>query len=171
MNKSRLKQLLEAYYRGDTSLEEEQLLISYFRETTTISEEFKEDALLFKEIDRLDDESSLPAPFEQELNLWMEQKIAEEKQQKRPRFSRKIIQISLATAAAVIVAFTAKFTLLTPSYEPNIIYADSQQAAELTARALTIAIEKLNQGIDEVELTNRKLEDVTHVITKIKKQK
>lgn len=171
MNKSRLKQLLECYYRGETSLEEEQLLISYFRETTDVPEEFQEDVALFKEIDELDVESSLPAPFEQKLNLWMEQKIAEEGQVKRPLFSRKIIGISLATAAAIAIAFTAKFSLLTPSQEPNIIYADSQQATELTAKALTIVFQKLNQGVEEVELTNRKIEDIALVINKIKKSR
>lgn len=97
MNKNDIDQLLSKYYRGETTLDEEQQLLSALSDDSV-------DALLMKELEGVDNEIEVPADLESSLSDLIDQWDDEEQQEAKiaPSMWRRTSWIAAAASVAII---------------------------------------------------------------------
>ena len=97
MNKNEIDQLLSKYYRGETTLDEEQQLLGALSDDSV-------DALLMKELEGVDNEIEVPADLESSLSDLIDQWDAEEKQEAKmaPSIWRRTSWWAAAASVAVL---------------------------------------------------------------------
>jgi len=147
----KVRKMLERFYQGETTLEEERWLQDYLS-STTVPEEFLADRELFDVFESTAE--SIPVP--RNLNSKILETIdrAERSQLK----SRRISLYSLSGLAAGLLALVAVyvFFLRTDSpaimaqYQANDTYEDPIEAYEEAKKALAYVSGKLNAGTSEI---------------------
>ena len=97
MNKNDIDQLLSKYYRGETTLDEEQQLLGALSDDSV-------DALLMKELEGVDNEIEVPADLESSLSDLIDQWDDEEQQEAKidPSMWRRTSWIAAAASVAII---------------------------------------------------------------------
>ena len=97
MNKNEIDQLLSKFYRGETTLDEEQQLRNVMSDDSV-------DALLMKELDGVDNEIEVPADLESNLSDLIDQWDDEEQQEAKiaPSIWRRTSWIAAAASVAII---------------------------------------------------------------------
>lgn len=97
MNKNEIDQLLSKFYRGETTLDEEQQLRNAFSDDSV-------DALLMKELKGVDSEIEVPADLESNLSSMIDQWDDEEQQEAKiaPSLWRRTSWIAAAACVAII---------------------------------------------------------------------
>lgn len=97
MNKNDINQLLSKYYRGETTLDEQQQLRSALSDDSV-------DALLMKELEGVDNEIEVPADLESSLSDLIDQWDDEEQQEAKiaPSMWRRTSWIAAAASVAII---------------------------------------------------------------------
>ena len=97
MNKNDIDQLLSKYYRGETTLDEEQQLLGALSDDSV-------DALLMKELEGVDNEIEVPADLESSLSDLIDQWDNEEQQEAKiaPSMWRRTSWIAAAASVAII---------------------------------------------------------------------
>lgn len=143
-----MKDLLEKYFEGKTSLEEEAQLKSYFR-SGQVEESLKQYQPLFQLFEK-EQEVALPADFDQKLMARLDS---------QPRifnlhtWQRRLLRIAAigAVLLAAYFAFHTTDTAPAPVAATAIDWSkyeitDEQQALEETKKALRLVSEKLNRG-------------------------
>ena len=97
MNKNDIDQLLSKYYRGETTLDEEQQLLGALSDDSV-------DALLMKELEGVDNEIEVPADLESSLSDLIDQWDDEEQQEAKiaPSMWRRTSWIIAAASVAII---------------------------------------------------------------------
>ena len=100
MNKNDIDQLLSKFYRGETTLDEEQQLLGALSDDSV-------DALLMKELEGVDSEIEVPADLEQSLSDMIDEWDAQEQQETKvvavaPSMWRRTSWIAAAASVAII---------------------------------------------------------------------
>ena len=97
MNKNEIDQLLSKFYRGETTLDEEQQLRNSLSDDSV-------DALLMKELEGVDNEIEVPADLESSLSDLIDQWDDEEQQEAKiaPSMWRRTSWIAAAASVAII---------------------------------------------------------------------
>ena len=97
MNKNEIDQLLSKFYRGETTLDEEQQLRNALSDDSV-------DALLMKELEGVDNEIEVPADLESNLSTLIDQWDDEEQQEVKiaPSMWRRTTWIAAAACVAII---------------------------------------------------------------------
>ena len=97
MNKNEIDQLLSKFYRGETTLDEEQLLRNVMSDDSV-------DALLMKELEGVDNEIEVPADLESSLSDLIDQWDDEEQQEAKiaPSMWRRTSWWAAAACVAII---------------------------------------------------------------------
>ncbi len=97
MNKNDIDQLLSKYYRGETTLDEEQQLLGALSDDSV-------DALLMKELEDVDNEIEVPTDLESSLSDLIDQWDDEERQEAKiaPSMWRRTSWIAAAASVAII---------------------------------------------------------------------
>ena len=147
-----IRKLLDRFYLGDTSLEEEGLLQDYFT-SPSIPEELMPDRDMFRALGNAD--NSVPVP--EDLN----QKILDviDQQEKKVGRTRRISVFSLSGLAAgllVVIAlyvgyFNDEGSGRLAANQMTDTYEDPQEAYEEAKRTLAYVSAKLNTGTSELE--------------------
>ena len=147
-----IRKLLDRFYLGETTLEEEKILQEYFS-SASIPEELMPDRDLFGSLENASDSVAVP----ESLN----QKILDviNKQEKKMVRTRRISVFSLSGLAAgllVVIAlyvgyFRADAPGLLASNQMTDTYEDPQDAYEEAKRTLAYVSAKLNIGTSELE--------------------
>lgn len=150
-NIDEIKFLLDKFYEGDTTLEEEAILTEFF-EQSEVPRELLAEAAQFK---FYNEEAAVTAPdidFEAKLVASIEQYEANRKIIK----SRNIIYYSSA-AAVVLIALTVYLSIFRSGNDfDNYIYnnSDPEVAYYETARALQIISESMEQATRDFDKLN-----------------
>ena len=105
MNKNEIDQLLSKYYRGETTLDEEQLLLGALSDDSV-------DALLMKELEGVDNEIEVPLDLESNLSDLIDEWDAEEQQEAKVAPSMWRHTSWWAAAASVAVLAVAGYWFL-----------------------------------------------------------
>ena len=97
MNKNEIDQLLSKFYRGETTLDEEQKLRNSLSDDSV-------DALLMKELEGVDNEIEVPADLESSLSDLIDQWDDEEQQEAKiaPSMWRRTSWWAAAASVAII---------------------------------------------------------------------
>jgi hypothetical protein len=138
MDLKKLKLLLEKYYEGETSLEEEKILKEFFGQEGLLEENFADKEILgfFNS-----DKTHLPTNFDQELKALIEDEF---KNNPKRRFL-KIIKWSGSIAAAIIIAigiFEINFKEQPHLYVDT--YKDRDKAYKETEQVLLFISQTMN---------------------------
>lgn len=147
-----IRKLLDRFYMGETTLEEEQILQDYFS-STSIPEALLPDRDLFRSLGNAGDSVAVPEGLNQKILDVIDQ------QEKKVVRTRRISVFSLSGLAAgllvVIALYVAYFRADGPgrlaSNQMTDTYEDPQDAYEEARRTLAYVSAKLNNGTSELE--------------------
>ncbi len=146
-----IRKLLDRFYLGETTLEEEKILQKYFT-SSSIPEELLPDRDLFRTLGDADDSVAVPEGLNQKILDVID------KQEKRVIRTRRISVFSLSGLAAgllvVIALYVGYFRADSPArlaQQMTDTYEDPRDAYEEARRTLTYVSAKLNTGTSELE--------------------
>jgi hypothetical protein len=147
-----IRKLLDRFYLGETTLEEEQVLQEYFS-SSSIPEELLHDRDLFRSLGDASDSVPVPEGLNQKILDVIDQ------QEKKLVRTRRISVFSLSGLAAgllvVIALYVGYFredgTGRLASHQMSDTYEDPQDAYEEARRTLAYVSTKLNTGTSELE--------------------
>jgi hypothetical protein len=145
MKEELLKTLLEKYYNGDTSVEEETSLKEYFSGDDVLPDYEAE-----KEIFRLYSASGETSAPDHELESRIKSAIDELDGNKAPHahFIRRYTVMSIAAALLILVA---SYFMLKHHAEPEDTFSDPRLAYAETMKILNEVSVKLNKGTSELK--------------------
>jgi hypothetical protein len=147
-----IRKLLDRFYLGETTLEEEQILQEYFN-STSIPEALLPDRDLFRSLGNAGDSVAVPEGLNQKILDVID------KQEKKVVRTRRISVFSLSGLAAgllVVIAlyvgyFRGDGSGRLASNQMTDTYADPQDAYEEARRTLAYVSTKLNNGTSELD--------------------
>lgn len=165
--------MLERFYQGRTTLEEEQWLQDYFS-SSAVPDEFFPDRDLFTVFQTTEDAMKIPGDLDQKILAKLE---GEERRELR---SRRITIYSLSGLAAGLLALIAVYLFFLRNEESPLLasqqwedtYEDPLQAYEEAKKTLLYVSNKLNQGTGElkhVQQVSRTTTDPLRSLSKINK--
>ena len=151
-NLEEIRKVLERFYQGETTLEEEKQLEEYFS-STAVPEELLPDKELFLGLTEADDQIHVPSDLNQKVLSTLEQ--VERKEVR----TRRISLFSLSGLAAGILVLIAVYLFFVRTDGPTRFassemvdtYDDPMDAYEEAKRALTYVSAKLNNGTSELK--------------------
>lgn len=149
---AKIRKLLDRFYLGETSLEEEKILQKYFS-SARVAEELMPDRDLFRSLESSEGDVPVPSSLNQKLVDVIDQ------QEKKVVRTRRISIFSLSGLAAgllvVIALYTGYFKTgnnpLMASHQMSDTYDNPQDAYEEARRALVYVSAKLNTGTSDLE--------------------
>ena len=180
----KIEQLMNAFYNGDTTPEEEALLLDFFN-NESLNENWYADRDMFNALYD-SSEITLPEGMAERLEKAIDERIAEsiivehsmkttvpgkeinEVHTKNPQY-KKIINlfISISSAAAVIL-FCIGLFLVSDKHNPsrNIAdtYTDPKEAAIVAEQMLTLVSSKLNQGLSPLEKVKESVDKTNELL-------
>jgi hypothetical protein len=148
INLHNLKQVLDRYYEGLSTLEEENAL-RYFFKSEHVPAEFETDKAMFTFAS-----TNVISESSEELNhtLWNAiHEGAEKKAERKSKIIRRISWISIAASALLIIGLN---WLLTQKNQPNLLadtYDDPAIALQQTREILLKISGSMNKGLSELE--------------------
>lgn len=163
MATEKIKNLLDKYFEGETSLDEEKILKNYFLDQRHIAEEFKSFAHLFTFIE---EEKKITAP---KLELTLQPKL------KTKKFSLSSSKWKVAASAAILIVagffvtkqFKTSKPLIAQHNKARIRVYDvgdnPEEALNATLFALNKASHKLNKGKTAAEESLLKIKKSTSI--------
>jgi len=151
-----IRKLLDRFYLGETTLEEEQLLQKYFS-SARVPEELMPDRDLFRSLEPAGNTIAVPGGLNQKILDVIDQ------QEKKVVRTRRISIYSLSGLAAgllVVIAlyvgyFSEDQSGLLASQEMTDTYEDPRDAYEEAKRTLAYVSAKLNTGTSELEYVKK----------------
>jgi hypothetical protein len=150
-DEKKIKQLLEAFYNGNTTLEEEALLLKFFN-SEGLDEKWYTDKDLFNVLHDSSD-IKLPKGISERLENVIDIHMAKETiPQKSHSKTRKLLIRITSVAAVLLLCIGLFFTTNKPvkSYTAD-TYTDPEEAAMVAEQALMLVSAKLNQGFHPLE--------------------
>ncbi len=163
MEAREIKLLLNKFYEGVTTSEEENTLRGYFKTEVNIPEELEDDKLLFSELSEYKEESLPDFDLEKDLVAVIEQQETKVIRFKKARFW------TLRIAASIFILFATYFFVdkyvappsnSTPEMSPEMAYLE-------TKKALLYVSQKLNGGTEELK-NLQKLTESLENLSKLK---
>ncbi len=155
-----MKALIEKYFEGETSLEEEAMLRDYFN-NGEVEEELSAYQPLFQYIAN-EQAQALSDDFEEQLfqRLEIAPKIVQMRQ-----WPRQVMRIAAVAAVLVVAMLFLQKTNTTQAQQAAVDWSkyeitDEQQAYDETVKALKLLSSKLNKGTKKAEQEMEKMEKV-----------
>lgn len=184
MNINDIKKLLEAFYRGEITLEEEKELKEYFAGDNVVEEleEEKEFFTALYKVETIKVPESLKQNIETLIDGFLSEKTKHEEIQpampKRAFTHRKPIISWLASIAALLVITLCSiyFGSLVQTDTDNIsanakielrdTYSDSEIARKEAQKALILVSQNFNKGIEQAEVVSDNINKVNKILNK-----
>jgi len=156
-----INQLLEKYWEGESTLEEEQQLKAYFN-SSELADEHKEFVPLFQYL-----KSEKEQLLRTEVIDTTLQRIEEEAQ--KPVAKTRRLYIVLSRAAAVLLLLAASFQVYQyqTQEEQKALYVeieDPEEAYQKTKEALMLVSKELNKGKRKAKKKIKKVDKITKII-------
>jgi len=160
MNYNSIKELLEKFYSGETSLEEEATLKRFFAEEI-VPERLRADQELFRSLTALEEESILDEDFDKAVLAQMEFKS-----HKWRRREWIYTLSSLAAAAIIVISLWIGGTFSHQQQLPGTVNSP-QVAYEQTKKALMEVSANLNKGLVPVQRATEKFDEPVQQMSKM----
>ena len=147
-----IRKMLDRFYQGQTTLEEEKILEEYFS-STTVPEEFIPDKDLFQSFIEGEDSVVVPADLNQKIVASIDQV------ERKATRTRRISVFSLSGLAAGLIIMIAVYLFYIRTDRPSLLatnqmvdtYENPMDAYEEAKRTLAYVSTKLNSGTSELE--------------------
>lgn len=147
-----IRRMLDRFYQGQTTLEEEKILEEYFS-STTVPEEFIPDKDLFQSFKEGENSVFVPTDLNQKIVASIDQV------ERKATRTRRISVFSLSGLAAGLIIMIAVYLFYIRTDRPSLLatnqmvdtYEDPMDAYEEAKRTLAYVSTKLNSGTSELE--------------------
>ncbi len=166
MENYQIHRLLEKFFEGNTSIEEEKALQNYFASDTSGDTEWR---LLKRQFDLF--ASARDLKFNSlDLESEILQKIEDFEKQKieEPKRSFPLTRFLVAASISLAVILSGVFILRSKKNGPTDTFADPQLAYAETQKALLFVSQKLNEGMKPLDNIN-KIKDATGQLKNLEK--
>lgn len=140
MNSEEIKRLLEKYYEGETTSEEELLLKKFFS-MDNVPQDLRSDQEIFRYYMQAAEIPEPSADFEKKIISAID---SEDKNS--GRFKRKRVFVTLSGIAAAMIILTGSYFFFTNRSVPRDTYSDPEVAYAETMKILQQVSVRLNQG-------------------------
>ena len=174
MNTTEIKKLIDVFYNGETSVEEEQLLLDYFNSENVAEELFEEKELFLHMYNT--DPVDVPAGLESKLNNLIDELASEETEKVKLQPKRKQMWAragSIAAGVALLISagvyFNKKANTITPPIAQGgteIINTEDEQKIKEAQEALVLLSSKFNKGMDQLAVVSTNLDKTNEIINK-----
>jgi len=152
MDINRIKNLLEKYFEGLTSLEEEQELLEYFSEGNEVPAEL----ITYKEHFRFLNASRNLSPATPGFEDRIAKLIDDQDRTFKPVIYRKrIYKYAIAASVAVLVGFAGLFIYQNQFHRSKDTFSDPQLAYIEAQKAILYVSQKMNKGIQPLANVNK----------------
>ncbi|MCD7937525.1 MAG: hypothetical protein LUG98_11740 [Tannerellaceae bacterium] len=158
MNKKDISQILEAFYNGEASPEEENELKAFFQDTT-LPGEWQQEKEIFERYLRAT-EILLPEGLEERL----EQKLSEHIAGKQRSFRYYLIRVAGVAAAVLLGAGIFFHTLLPAESVTADTFDDPVEAAIVAEQTLIFLSEQLNLGLNQVKEAQGEIHKINNIV-------
>lgn len=157
-DEKKIEELLKAFYKGETSVEEETFLNEFFRQHH-IPEKWHVDKAIFNALN--DSDMEVPAGFPQRLEKTLNKHI---ESTKMPNIRNLYIKIG-SMAAAVALCVGLFFVFHKPS-TPTMVdtFTDPDEAAIIVKQALTLISSNLNEGLEPLLEIQENINDTNELL-------
>ena len=163
----KIEQLLDAFYNGDTTPEEERLLTQFFN-GKNVSEKWHTDRDL---LHVLYDPARIPLPkgLSEKLESVIDNHIAKTANRKSKTRIRKLYISILSVAAVALLCIGLFFAIDRPSDKDFIAdtYTNPEEAAIAAEQALLFVSAKLNQGLSPLEKVRESVNKTNEILNGI----
>ncbi len=169
ISEKEIRFLLDKFYEGSTTLEEEMLIEDYFMSCVNTSQDLKADKELFDVLreQKYEDKINVPDSLIQEISIALDHEILNTTI-KKEKWNYKSI-LSIAASVILVICITIfleqeynRDDVCVSSYTVNeniyIPQTEVEAAAEVS-RALILVADKLNQANDNVIYTSYNLDE------------
>eukprot|EP01107_Rhizomastix_libera_P012619 TRINITY_DN3202_c0_g1_i1.p1 TRINITY_DN3202_c0_g1~~TRINITY_DN3202_c0_g1_i1.p1 ORF type:complete len:187 (-),score=2.28 TRINITY_DN3202_c0_g1_i1:491-1051(-) len=176
MKTSEIKKLVEAFYNGETTIEEEKLLLSYFQ-GEDVAEELLKERDLFLDLYK-SEPIDVPLHLEAKLDTLIDELAAKEtvKVELKPVSKKKyILRWAGSIAAGIAILITAGIYFnkqekettapIAQTIDKTIDKADEQKIKE-AQEALVLLSSKFNKGMDQLALVSTNLDKTNEILNK-----
>lgn len=169
-NITEIRNMLDRFYLGETTLKEERLLQEYFS-SAGVPEELVPDRDLFRSLEGSSNEISVPDSLNQKI---LDQIDLQERKVVRTRRISVFALSGLAAGLMVVIAvyvgyFGPDKPALLASHQMTDTYENPQDAYEEAKRALAYVSTKFNTGTSELELVKRVTETTSDPMKSLSK--
>lgn len=167
MNRNNIDLLLQKYYDGDTTLDEEKQLLDYFTNETVPPQLEKEKALFLA----LHAKETIEVPHDLEARIvsMIDQLDEKAKTTKVTLPGTRAMFVAWASIAAALIAVVSITLYTTHQQDAQTIamQTEAQNAEKMyeqTRQALALVSTKLNAGMDQVQQSKAELEKANKVL-------
>ncbi len=162
MNTDKLTQLLEAFYDGTTTIEEEQELYQYFT-SADVPEELEAEKRVFLGLYNLsaDDDIEVPSSLSNKLSSLIDDLSEKEKPKRRSIMIRRVSAIAaslllLISVGLFILNDRHPHSVLADTYtDPEEAYIETQKTLQLISSTLNDGMKPLKQASDDIIMVNQ----------------
>jgi hypothetical protein len=162
MDINRIRILLQKYYDGSTSLEEEHELSDIFSSGEHIPDEFSSACQQFNAIGTLRSANQAGDHFERMLENLID---SEEAAGRKISFRKRRHQWAIAAAVALLLGLSVMFALLKRYNKLNDTYSDPQMAYLEVERTLLYVSQKMNKGMEPLSTVSKINSATSHLKT------
>lgn len=168
MNSKDIKKLIDAFYEGETSVEEEKIIFDYFL-NESIEEDMKEEQAFFLSLSQSVKPIRVPESLESKLSSLIDDLNDKEKKKKSKIHN---IWIGIAsTAACVIIILSIGLQLNQNKNEQMAIEAkdtfnDPNEAYKEVEKALLLVSNNMNKGIDQLSVISNNIDKTSDIFNK-----
>lgn len=177
METNDIKKLLESFYNGDSTQEQENILVRYFS-GDDVSEDLMDEKKIFLQLYQYDYHVDIPSDLESNLETLIDNIVQKEDSniaQKSVHTRNRILlwAVSIAACLALIVSAGLYFnrqpigqgTVLTHT-EYKDTYSDPNVAYEEARKALLLVSGNLNKGIDQLSDVQENINKSNAILSK-----
>ena len=161
-----IKQLLEKFYDGVSTQEEERLLMEYFLSEESIDERWNEDRQLFLFLHNM--QVRIPAGISERLEESIRQMEIKSSASVKSLSRNRAWYYWISSAAAVILLCIGLFYIFhePPSSKMADTFTDPKEAALVAQQTLVYMSMQLNKGLAKVSEVEQELERVDRILNK-----
>lgn len=164
MNTDKLTQLLESFYEGTTTVDEEQELYLYFT-SENVPEELEVEKTVFLNLYSLpvDDDAEMPFSLNDKLSSLIDDLAQKEKPKRRNVMLRRVSAI----AASLLLLISVGLFMLNDRHPQHMLvdtYTDPREAYIETQKALEMISSKLNDGLDPLKKAGDDMSKVNQIL-------
>lgn len=167
MDASEIKRLIEAFYNGETSADEEQILFDYFN-STDVAEDLTDEKNIFLQMHEKDN-IHIPASLESRLDNLIDELAHKEELKKQSKLKHLWIQAGSIAAGIVLlifagIHFTGEQNNVKPALSSHNIELDDQQKIEEAQKALILLSSNFNKGMSQVSMVSTNLDKANEIL-------
>lgn len=176
MDKDKIKELLERFFNGTTTREEETLLMQYFVQEENVPKEWEAEQQMFRQLaEARHTLPPVPQGLEERLGKLIDKQESEDKEgysitlPHRERWSGSLHRWWIVgTAACLLLAGSIRLEMMQPPEEENLT---PEMAYAETERALLLFAHTLNKGVEQMTTaqlaTQRMQEKINRTLNQI----